>query len=319
MKQRTDTIIIKIALICAILITSISIAGAEDFFNATGLIYVLCCTLFMTLAGFSISDILNGFRAVFTQSADTEIMRRALTFWTSFSRNLIVSGVLGTVTGFVHILASMDDVNKIGPAMSIAYITVFYGILFSIVLPLPSVFIIKNQLKDIPETPPSAEVKNVSILKSPTFITGTIFNLLFFTLICQYPQPNLSALFHPPSHLIVIGIASAFVIFTRFEKGQTSSMLTAGLAVAGVTGATGGIIQMLKYLKIMTKIGPAAAFAILTIFTSLTIMVLISFPLSDRFFHKSEQNSTIRLIEFIFPAAALMLTTITMLIIFTIL
>lgn len=46
-------------------------------------------------------------------------------------------GMIGTVIGLVQLLANMGDLNRLGPAMAIALLTTFYGLVLSHALYLP--------------------------------------------------------------------------------------------------------------------------------------------------------------------------------------
>ena len=52
-------------------------------------------------------------------------------------------GLIGTVVGLVQMLKSMDDPSTIGPAMALALITTFYGVVLANLLFLP----LSNKLK----------------------------------------------------------------------------------------------------------------------------------------------------------------------------
>lgn len=46
-------------------------------------------------------------------------------------------GMLGTIIGLIHLLANMQDFEKLGPGMAIALLTTFYGLLLAHLLYLP--------------------------------------------------------------------------------------------------------------------------------------------------------------------------------------
>ena len=49
-------------------------------------------------------------------------------------RIAVASGLLGTVVGLVQMLQNMEDPSAIGPAMSVALLTLFYGLLLGGIL-----------------------------------------------------------------------------------------------------------------------------------------------------------------------------------------
>jgi chemotaxis protein MotA len=56
-------------------------------------------------------------------------------------------GLLGTLIGLVQMLQQMDDPSKIGPAMAVALLTTFYGVLLANLLFLPIAGKLKTRSK----------------------------------------------------------------------------------------------------------------------------------------------------------------------------
>ena len=67
-------------------------------------------------------------------------------FFNMASHLSIAGGVVGTLIGLVSLLAHMDDPSFIGPSMSVALITVLYGVALSefVLLPLKHALITKS-------------------------------------------------------------------------------------------------------------------------------------------------------------------------------
>jgi len=57
-------------------------------------------------------------------------------------------GLIGTIIGLVQMLGSLDDVSKIGPAMSTALITTFYGAILSYVVFSPVAWKLERNIKE---------------------------------------------------------------------------------------------------------------------------------------------------------------------------
>ncbi len=57
-------------------------------------------------------------------------------------------GIIGTVMGLVHVLGSLDDPSKLGPAIAVAFIATLYGVASANVLYLPIFNKIKSRLSE---------------------------------------------------------------------------------------------------------------------------------------------------------------------------
>lgn len=78
-----------------------------------------------------------------------QLMRREATTWTAKDSNSVdilrrlgevapAMGLIGTLIGLVNMLSSLNDPSSIGPAMAIALLTTFYGVVMAhmVVIPL---------------------------------------------------------------------------------------------------------------------------------------------------------------------------------------
>lgn len=61
----------------------------------------------------------------------------AISWWRSIAETAPGMGMIGTVAGLIQMFASINDISKIGPAMALAMLTTFYGIIFSTVIAGP--------------------------------------------------------------------------------------------------------------------------------------------------------------------------------------
>lgn len=69
--------------------------------------------------------------------------QKAMDFWNLLGVISPAMGLLGTLIGLVQMLQQMEDPSKIGPAMSVALLTTFYGAIIANVVAIP----IENKLK----------------------------------------------------------------------------------------------------------------------------------------------------------------------------
>ena len=83
-------------------------------------------TLLIGCRGYFISSVTS----IWKRDVDNQTLDRSIQFWKAAKRYAIASGFIGTLMGLVIILMAMgDDPGGIGPAMSIAIITVYYGLI----------------------------------------------------------------------------------------------------------------------------------------------------------------------------------------------
>lgn len=317
--MKSVVVILKIFIVMSILFSAITLAGFSDFYDSISLGFVVLMTFFLTIAGFSFKRIKNSVIAVFSSDTNCYILNESKEFWLSLIRNFIVTGVFGTLIGFVLILGGLDDPKKVDQMMSIAYLTVFYGFLFTLIFPVPAFFIIIEKLKSISsiETDELDHSQNKGGRAST--IIGLIGIIITFLVAIDLPNFEISIFYNLPSILLVIGGGVAFTIFASFKKENLGGYLTLGFALSGLIGVMGGIIQMFKYSDNIAKIGPAAALALLSLFSALVGMMLISMPLSDNYQYicvDRKNKAVFRLFEFVFPILVLIFSTIIMFMIF---
>lgn len=128
-----------------------SIESMKDFIDYPSLLVVLVGSLGITMVSFSFEEMGKAFSHAFGPEGPNDNLAQSAYFWLAVIRNLLVVGALGTLIGLIQILQNLSDPSAIGPLMAIALITLFYGILFSAILPLPAYYIIQRRLANRPE------------------------------------------------------------------------------------------------------------------------------------------------------------------------
>ena len=83
-------------------------------------------TLLIGCRGYFISSVTS----IWKRDVDNQTLDRSIQFWKAAKRYAIAYGFIGTLMGLVLMLQAMgDDPGGIGPAMSIAILTVYYGLI----------------------------------------------------------------------------------------------------------------------------------------------------------------------------------------------
>ncbi len=312
---------VKLLIIIAIFSTAFMLAGVSDFFDWISLLFVLGITFFLTISGFGISGIAVSCKVLFSVDPEPDTVGRAKEFWLSLIRNFLAAGILGTLIGFILLLANMDDPKRVDQYISISYLTVLYGFIFVVIFPLPAYFRVSDHRNENP--PGSVSDAKASSGTGFTFpgsigLIGQLGLLAVLFLGAGFPETDLTIFFNLPSLLVILGGGLAFFLFVSGGRRDQGGYLTMGLALSGLIGAIAGILQFFKYSSQLSKIGPPAALAMLSMLYALIGMVLIAFPFSDRFRSRLQgggQSTVVRFFEIGFPLLALIFSTIILLMI----
>ncbi len=121
-----------------ILVVAIGVNGHSllSFFDLPSLILVVGMTLCGTFASHSPKTVLQAFNmALSDHQSDADPGKEAV--FHDASRFAAASGVLGSLIGVVKMLQVLDDPSALGPAMAVALLTMFYGLILSQFVFLP--------------------------------------------------------------------------------------------------------------------------------------------------------------------------------------
>ncbi|MEW6236502.1 MAG: MotA/TolQ/ExbB proton channel family protein [Candidatus Omnitrophota bacterium] len=118
------------------------------FIDWPSLIFILVGCPATLLMSFSPQEIAAAFRHAVGGEWDLDEQRRSAYIWECAVRNLLLLGAVGTIIGLVQMLQNLMDPSQIGPAMCAAVITFLYGVVFSIVFPIPALYAIKKRIQD---------------------------------------------------------------------------------------------------------------------------------------------------------------------------
>ena len=119
--------ILFVALVCAGIVMGGQLPGFIDLSSLVIVIGGMSCA---TVGSFPIKIIGEAIGDALGQVAIEE--ERALRSHHVLSKMgdfAVASGLMGTVIGLVNMLANLDDPTAIGPAMAVALLTIFYGVI----------------------------------------------------------------------------------------------------------------------------------------------------------------------------------------------
>ena len=122
------------------LIAAISINGELlIFIDTTSLMLIILLPLFFTMAFHGPTGLL---KAVHISLSAAKLDEQATPHEHTLSTLRVTtsaSGVVGSLIGFVSMLAQMDDPSKIGPAMAVSLLTALYAVIISELLIAPMI------------------------------------------------------------------------------------------------------------------------------------------------------------------------------------
>lgn len=125
--RAVGSLLLLVGIICSAIMLGAPLETFVDLVSALlvgGII--LCCTLW----SFKPEEVITALSDSFREQIDEE--ERAINNHTVLSKMAdfsVAAGVIGTITGLVMMLQSMEDPTTIGPAMAVALLTMFYGTL----------------------------------------------------------------------------------------------------------------------------------------------------------------------------------------------
>lgn len=126
-----------VAVLAVIVVTAILAGSAVGvFLSAPSAIVVLGITIALTLASHRPSEIRTAFSAAHG-STDPAELRLAVAFFAALQRYALWAGFLATMMGVIVLLTYLGDATHVGSGTAIALITVFYSIVFLMVVVLP--------------------------------------------------------------------------------------------------------------------------------------------------------------------------------------
>jgi chemotaxis protein MotA len=73
--------------------------------------------------------------------------KAGLKFWESWGALAPTIGVLGAVLGLMHVMSVLDEPQKIGPGIAVAFVATVYGVGFSNIVCLPMSFKLRRHLE----------------------------------------------------------------------------------------------------------------------------------------------------------------------------
>lgn len=120
----------------------IELSKLFPLFNIPSFLFVFGLTVSVIFVTYPITDVLKAYKVSFSTLNKEHVLKaaelnEAELILELIRRLSIAAGVLGLLVGTVQLLASIESPSDIGPAMSLAYLPVIYGLVFAELLTHP--------------------------------------------------------------------------------------------------------------------------------------------------------------------------------------
>ncbi len=143
------TYLIWFVLAIALVVFAIWMSGGTvwAFVHIPSFLLAVLMSLFLSLINHSFREIGKSFQVAFSGNTQNKgELENALLFFDGLKRYFLISGLIGTFTGGISMLANLEDSSSIGPNVSLAVLTFFYGLLFYICVAVPLITGLKKKL-----------------------------------------------------------------------------------------------------------------------------------------------------------------------------
>jgi hypothetical protein len=193
------------------------------------------------------------------------ISARFTQYGTMLANGIVLQvGLTGTLIGSVQILSNMSDPAALGPAFSIALLTIFYALILSALLTLGSM----NLALELPDFRIS-----YSISAGVLWFAITVWAM-------STGDSGINAFINIPSIAFVAFSILVIFFFSKFNVEDSLISCAKYLPYAGLIGFFAGVVIILQNMNEPRAIGPAMAVSLLTLLYTnyFSVWIKLSFP-----------------------------------------
>lgn len=151
------------------------------FFDSPSLTIVLGTTFFFSFAYHSVGETTKAVAAGFSnESLPAAEAHKHINVLSTMRVLAAASGLVGTLIGLVNMLANMDDPRSIGPAMAVAILTLFYGVLIAELCLGPLISRLRNRIQGDGAVPAAITISTTVVAGVPAVFLAFFIILLVF-------------------------------------------------------------------------------------------------------------------------------------------
>ncbi len=113
-------------------------SGVGSFLDIPSLLVVLVPALLMSLASYGLSEMGSYFALAFKKEGAAPVaLEKGIHFFDTLQTYFKISAAIAFSMGLILILATLDDLSKIGPYLAVAVISVLYACVLALLLTVP--------------------------------------------------------------------------------------------------------------------------------------------------------------------------------------
>jgi flagellar motor component MotA len=91
----------------------------------------------------------NAFSIPLKKEPEKDKLKPALNFFKMYGITTWVAGLVGIIIGLISMLLNFDDKNKVGPALAIILISLFYSAIINMLIIIPFRVFINKHIKEV--------------------------------------------------------------------------------------------------------------------------------------------------------------------------
>lgn len=103
----------------------------------TCLMIVLGGAIGFWFVGYEAEDIWSATRCIWSEPHEIAALERAQRVYHSLGQYLVITGIIATILGLMHVMMMLDQPEKIGPGIAVAFTGALYGFGFQLFIASP--------------------------------------------------------------------------------------------------------------------------------------------------------------------------------------
>jgi len=130
------------------IILAITLAGATVFAFTdlpSFILVVILPFLFVSIL-YGFKDMAHAFATPFKKESNQDNVAKAVVFFQKYGKTVLLTGIIGVIIGIITMLATLDDVNQVGPAVALALISLLYSAVINVLIVIPFLLLLKKKI-----------------------------------------------------------------------------------------------------------------------------------------------------------------------------
>ena len=108
------------------------------FLDLLSVVFMIALPLLIAMATYSPAEIVECFAVAFRkEGAEPAMIEKGIHFFSILRSYLIFSALIAFMIGFILIMATVEDLSRIGPYTSVAVVCIFYALVLILLVTIP--------------------------------------------------------------------------------------------------------------------------------------------------------------------------------------